>query len=119
MRRGNVLLLLMLAPIASGCATLPPLHQAATQPIAATPLRGSTAMATALPVVEVALPAAEVEVPYTVDTGDRLRIVVFGQEGLSNSYVVDAQGNLSLPLIGTIAARGQTTEELSRIIADR
>src|SRR3954451_22981614 len=41
MRRGNVLLLLMLAPIASGCATLPPLHQAATHPIAATPLRNA------------------------------------------------------------------------------
>ena len=71
------------------------------------------------PIVAVAMPAAEAELPYTVDTGDRLRIVVFGQEGLSNSYVVDAQGNLSLPLIGTIAARAQTTEELSRLIADR
>ena len=77
------------------------------------------AAALAPPVVAVAMPAAEAELPYTLDTGDRLRIVVFGQEGLSNSYVVDAQGNLSLPLIGTIAARAQTTEELSRLIADR
>jgi polysaccharide export outer membrane protein len=69
----------------------------------------------------VAVPAVleEAEVPYALDTGDRLRIVVFGQEGLTNSYVVDAQGNLSMPLIGTIAARARTTEELSRLIADR
>jgi polysaccharide export outer membrane protein len=81
----------------------------------------STAMATASapPIVAVAMPAPEPELPYTLDTGDRLRVVVFGQEGLSNSYVVDAQGNLSLPLIGTVAARAHTTQALSGIIADR
>ena len=30
--------------------------------------------------------------PYTLDTGDKLRIVVFGQDALSNNYTVDAQG---------------------------
>lgn len=107
-------------PVPAGAAALPaPTVTAATR----APEPASTAMAAAPlpapPVVAVAMPAAEPELPYTVDTGDRLRIVVFGQEGLSNSYVVDAQGNLSLPLIGTIAARGQTTEGLSRLIADR
>jgi polysaccharide biosynthesis/export protein len=69
----------------------------------------------------VAVPAVveDVEVPYTLDTGDRLRIVVFGQEGLTNSYVVDAQGKISMPLIGAIDARAHTTEELSHLIADR
>src|SRR3954453_15203097 len=73
------------------------------------------------PVAVAAMPGfvEEAEVPYTLDTGDRLRIVVFGQEGLTNSYVIDAQGNLSIPLIGTIAARAHTTEELSHLIADR
>jgi polysaccharide biosynthesis/export protein len=27
---------------------------------------------------------------YTLDSGERLRIVVFGQDGLSNTYAVDA-----------------------------
>jgi polysaccharide export outer membrane protein len=103
-------------PTGMMAAPAPTLVSAAPAPVV---LRGSTAMASAGPVVEAALPAVEVEGPYTVDTGDRLRIVVFGQEGLSNSYVVDAQGNLSLPLIGTIPARAQTTEEISRVIADR
>ena len=31
--------------------------------------------------------------PYTLDAGDRLRIVVFGQDALSNSYIVDAAGS--------------------------
>jgi len=56
--------------------------------------------------------------PYTLDSGDRLRIVVFGQEGLTNSFVLDASGNLDMPLIGTVAARGLTTDQLSVRIAD-
>jgi polysaccharide export outer membrane protein len=57
--------------------------------------------------------------PYTLDSGDRLRIVVFGQDGLSNSYVVDASGHIAMPLIGTVSARGATTDELSSRIGDR
>ncbi len=51
--------------------------------------------------------------------GDRLRVVVFGQEGLSNLYIVDATGKISMPLIGTVSARGCTTAQLARVIADR
>jgi polysaccharide biosynthesis/export protein len=57
--------------------------------------------------------------PYTLDSGDRLRIVVFGQDGLSNSYVVDASGYIAMPLIGTVLARGATTEQLSSRIANK
>src|SRR5262245_42604950 len=32
---------------------------------------------------------AEGEPSYRLDSGDKLRVVVFGQEGLSNSYAVD------------------------------
>jgi polysaccharide export outer membrane protein len=53
---------------------------------------------------------------YTLDSGDRLRIVVFGQEGLSNIYAVDADGNIMMPLIGTVAARGVTKEDLAQKI---
>lgn len=56
---------------------------------------------------------------YTLDSGDRLRVVVFGQEGISGSYLVDAGGNVSLPLVGTVPARGVTTQQLAGQIADR
>ena len=56
---------------------------------------------------------------YTLDAGDRLRIVVFGQEGLTNSYAVDAGGNITMPLIGTVKARGLTSAELSGAITGR
>jgi protein involved in polysaccharide export with SLBB domain len=56
---------------------------------------------------------------YTLDAGDRLRIVVFGQDGISNSYVVDAGGNVNLPLIGTVPARGTSTQALAQAITAR
>jgi polysaccharide export outer membrane protein len=45
--------------------------------------------------------------------------VVFGQDGLSNSYFVDAAGQVTMPLIGAVGARGRTTQDLSRAIAQK
>jgi len=56
---------------------------------------------------------------YTLDSGDKLRVVVFGQDGITNSYTVDAGGNVNLPLIGTVPARGYSPQQLSRMIAER
>jgi Polysaccharide biosynthesis/export protein/SLBB domain len=56
---------------------------------------------------------------YTLDSGDKLRVVVFGQEGISGTYMVDAGGNVSLPLVGTVRARGVTTQHLARAIGER
>jgi hypothetical protein len=55
---------------------------------------------------------------YTLDSGDRLRVVVFGQDGLTNSYVVDASGDIAMPLIGSVVARGLTTDQLSQRLSD-
>jgi polysaccharide export outer membrane protein len=57
--------------------------------------------------------------PYTLDSGDRLRIVVFGQDPLSNNYTVDAQGAVTMPLVGAVEARGLTTAQLGNAIAGR
>jgi len=79
-------------------------------PVAAAP------MAVAAPIVpEIPEPNA----PYTLDAGDKLRVVVFGQEGLSNSYAVDASGHITMPLIGAVQARARSTESLSRAIAEK
>ena len=56
---------------------------------------------------------------YRLDAGDRLRIVVYGQEGLTNTYLVGAGGSITMPLIGAVAARGRTPAELSAAIAAR
>ena len=64
-------------------------------------------------------PQVGLEMPYALDSGDRLRITVFGQEGLTNSYAVDAAGNITMPLIGPVPARGLTPEQLSQSISER
>src|SRR5271165_782551 len=56
---------------------------------------------------------------YTLDSGDRLRVVVFGQDSLTNSYAVDAAGNITMPLIGAVHARGLTISELTGALAAR
>jgi polysaccharide export outer membrane protein len=53
---------------------------------------------------------------YTLDSGDKLRVVVFGQEGLSSSYSVDTSGNITMPLIGAVRARGMTSAGLQAAI---
>lgn len=57
--------------------------------------------------------------PYVLDAGDRVRITVFEQEMLTNSYGVDQAGYIAFPLVGAIAARGHTTQELEGEIAKR
>lgn len=61
--------------------------------------------------------APEIERPYLLDSGDRLRINVFGQENLTNSYSVDDSGKIAMPLIGTVNARGRTPRQLEQDIA--
>ena len=53
--------------------------------------------------------------PYTLDTGDVLRVAVYGDVELSTDYRVDDNGAISFPLVGAIPVRGQTT----RVVAAR
>lgn len=50
--------------------------------------------------------------PYRLDSGDRLSIAVFGQADLTKIYAIDGGGNLAMPLIGAVPARGLTLREL-------
>ncbi len=57
--------------------------------------------------------------PYRLASGDRLRIIVFGQDSLTNAYAVDGAGRISMPLIGLIDAYGLTTADLERRLEQR
>ena len=57
--------------------------------------------------------------PYTVSTGDRLRVIVYGQDSLSNSYTVDASGNISMPLIGNVRVDGMTPAAVQKSVESR
>ena len=56
---------------------------------------------------------------YRLDAGDKLRVVVYGQEGLTNTYAIDAGGAITMPLIGQVPARGRTTATLAADVAAR
>jgi polysaccharide export outer membrane protein len=53
------------------------------------------------------------DAPYRLDAGDKLRVVVYGQEGLTNTYAIDAGGSITMPLIGSVPARGRTPAGLA------
>jgi polysaccharide biosynthesis/export protein len=59
------------------------------------------------------------DVPYTLASGDRLRVIVFGQDGLSNTYAVNSSGSISMPLIGAVRAQGLTTAGLERSVEEK
>ncbi len=50
---------------------------------------------------------------YRLDAGDKLRVVVYGQEGLTNTYAISAGGSITMPLIGSVPARGRTPAGLA------
>jgi protein involved in polysaccharide export with SLBB domain len=103
---------------AAPVAPLPAYGAAGPAPFYASAAPGRVAPA---PVAYVPPPAIMAPAPamqtYTLDSGDRLRVVVFGQEGLTNSFLLDASGQIQMPLIGQVPARGLTTEQLSERIA--
>jgi polysaccharide export outer membrane protein len=81
------LLLLLIVPLAA-CATTPP-----------------------------AVYLVETKGPYTLDTGDAVRITVYGDENLTNTYRLDDKGAIAFPLVGPVAVRNMTTQQAAGRIA--
>ncbi|MDR3498719.1 MAG: polysaccharide export protein [Parvibaculum sp.] len=77
---------------------------------------GLTGCAGSAPVAE--RPLTQANEPYQLDSGDKLRVTVFGQTDLSGEFTVDGGGNIAIPLIPPVAARGLSTNELQASIAD-
>ncbi|WP_205042092.1 polysaccharide biosynthesis/export family protein [Rhodoligotrophos defluvii] len=60
----------------------------------------------------------EANVPsYRLGSGDKLRVIVFGENDLSGEFELDASGSFSLPLVGQINANGLTAREVEERIA--
>lgn len=56
---------------------------------------------------------------YLLDAGDKLRVITFGEEDLSGEFVLDEQGNLDMPLIGDVPARGKSLQDVESAIIAR
>ncbi|QIG92418.1 MULTISPECIES: polysaccharide biosynthesis/export family protein [unclassified Bradyrhizobium] len=91
-----------------------------TSPVAGDP--GLDSMAYAQPPFATPVAYAEPAPPqggYNLGPGDKLRVVVYGQEGLTNSYAIGAAGAITMPLIGSVPARGRTPAGLAAEITAR
>ncbi|MGE3303813.1 MAG: polysaccharide biosynthesis/export family protein [Hyphomonadaceae bacterium] len=52
---------------------------------------------------------------YVLGAGDRVRVIVFGEQQLTGEFFVSPQGTVSYPLVGDIPATGRT---LPQFVAD-
>jgi polysaccharide export outer membrane protein len=84
---------------------------------AAAPRAVSAPVVVAAPVAYAEPVPVRYDAAYHLDAGDKLRVVVYGQEGLTNSYAIDAGGSITMPLIGSVPARGRTTAGLAAAIS--
>jgi len=110
MRHARALILLVAVLAAGGCMRKQPVVAVAPPPPSELDV-----LAYGRPAPAIVPPAYEAA--YTLDSGDKLRVVIYGQDGLSNSYAVDAAGSITMPLIGAVPARGHTTAQLSSEVA--
>ena len=50
---------------------------------------------------------------YQLGPGDQIRMLTYGEDALSEIFRVNAEGNISVPLLGDIHAAGLTTDQLA------
>ncbi len=74
-------------------------------------LLASCAPGSNLPVLPPIEPGA-----YHLGIGDRIRVITTGAEEVTADFRVGADGNIAVPLLGTVQAAGMTTEGLSAAI---
>jgi len=64
-----------------------------------------------------AAPAAMAD--YRLGPGDKIRLTVYDEAGLTGDYIVSAIGMISVPLIGDVPAGGQTISGLRTALTTR
>jgi protein involved in polysaccharide export with SLBB domain len=64
-----------------------------------------------------AVPASAGHLEYKLGAGDKVRIIVFGEEALTGEFSVSGGGKIAFPLIGEITAAGVTLPDLQAAIA--
>jgi polysaccharide export outer membrane protein len=68
--------------------------------------------ATALLLLPAAANAQSATENYRLGTGDKVRVIVYGEDDMGGSFEVDGNGTISLPLIGVEKAAGLSAHQL-------
>lgn len=56
---------------------------------------------------------------YRLDSGDKLRLIVYGEADLSGEFEVDGSGTVSLPLIGNVSCQNLSLRELEVLVTEK
>lgn len=103
----NICIALLLVPLLAGCGGRLPLESSASLTV----VKDSTALP---PPSREDLTAADR--PSLIGPLDTIQVDVFNVPELTREIQVDSSGRISMPLVGTIDARGKTAEELARAV---
>jgi protein involved in polysaccharide export with SLBB domain len=68
------------------------------------------------PVTTDTVPVPQTAVATHLQTGDQLKIIVFGEDALSGIYDISPAGSIAMPLVGSIMAAGRTRGELEHAL---
>lgn len=83
-------------------------------------LRRGVSLAIAIVLVGLGtLPSPAQTGDYTIGVGDELEISVWQRPDLGGRLTVDSEGNVTLPLVGSVQAAGQTTAKLGSDLTRR
>ena len=63
--------------------------------------------------------ATDTSQDYQLGVSDKIRVTVYNEPNLTGEYPISPSGNVSLPLIGEIAANGRTVAAVRQEVQDR
>jgi polysaccharide export outer membrane protein len=62
---------------------------------------------------------ASAQAGYRLGTGDKLKVVVFGEEDASGEYEIDSTGAISVRLLGRVQVQGLTVSEVEQTLVEQ
>lgn len=69
------------------------------------------------PVIRNAPPPEPYSVGSYLEPGDKLKVIVYGEDTLTGAYEISPEGNLTMPLVGSVRAAGTTRRQLEMSLA--
>ena len=84
-----------------------------------TPLPAAPAAPQAITTASPTAGLAKVDSDYRLGVADKVRIIVFDEPSLSGEFLVNANGSLSMPLIGDVQDAGSTASAVTEAIKKR
>jgi protein involved in polysaccharide export with SLBB domain len=68
------------------------------------------------PVASDSVPVGAYNVASHLQSGDQLKVIVFGEDALSGIYEISPSGTITMPLVGAVPAAGRTTSEIAQAL---